>query len=204
MMIRPGLLAAVAVLAVAVGIALIPVPKATPDFSRHDRTTASSPREGTTAFRDTRWDELMPENWDPYKALRELQQGMPLIPDTDPRAVERLKRVRDFWNDAPTNRKFDGATVRIPGYIVSLEESKSGIKEFLLVPYFGACIHTPPPPSNQIIHVIARQPVHGIHAMDTVWVKGKLAIERQDSTMGVSSYGMAAVAVEPYVSAPRQ
>jgi hypothetical protein len=31
------------------------------------------------------------------------------------------------------------------------------ISEFLLVPYFGACIHLPPP-ANQIIEVIAKNP----------------------------------------------
>ena len=39
------------------------------------------------------------------------------------------------------------------------------------MPYFGACIHTPPPPSNQIIHVRAQQAVQGMHAMDTVRIE---------------------------------
>jgi hypothetical protein len=48
----------------------------------------------------------------------------------------------------------DGQNIRLPGYIVPLEVSEEGrTTEFLLVPYFGACIHVPPPPSNQIVHV---------------------------------------------------
>lgn len=49
--------------------------------------------------------------------------------------------------------KYNGETVRIPGYIVPLEYDGSKIKQFLLVPYVGACIHVPPPPANQLIYV---------------------------------------------------
>ena len=45
--------------------------------------------------------------------------------------------------------------VRIPGFIVPLEYKESEIvTRFLLVPYFGACIHEPPPPPNQTIYVV--------------------------------------------------
>ena len=47
----------------------------------------------------------------------------------------------------------DGKLVRMPGYALPLEQSPDGVTEFLLVPYVGACIHTPPPPANQIVHV---------------------------------------------------
>jgi uncharacterized protein len=89
--------------------------------------------------------------------------------------------------------------VKIPGYIVPLEDGKTGMKEFLLVPYFGACIHTPPPPSNQIIHVKPQPAPKGFRSMDTVWVSGKLKTLRSDTTMGASSYRMEATLVEPYV-----
>ena len=51
------------------------------------------------------------------------------------------------------NQEIDGAHVRIPGYLLPLELENDEATEFLLVPYQGACIHTPPPPPNQIVHV---------------------------------------------------
>jgi hypothetical protein len=87
----------------------------------------------------------------------------------------------------------------LPGYVVPLEESAQGMKEFLLVPYFGACIHTPPPPANQIVHVFSAKPVEGFHSMDTVWVVGTLKTERAESDMGRSGYRIDAIAVERYV-----
>lgn len=43
--------------------------------------------------------------------------------------------------------------VLIDGYVLPLARSGERVIEFLLVPWIGACIHTPPPPPNQIIHV---------------------------------------------------
>jgi hypothetical protein len=117
---------------------------------------------------------------------------------SDPRAIDRLKKIYDVWDDAPTSKGLDGVAVRIPGYVVPLEETKSGITEFLLVPYFGACIHTPPPPSNQIVHVRVQRAVPE-HAMAAVWVSGTLTIERLESMRGIGSYTMDAKVVERYV-----
>ncbi|MGI9511397.1 MAG: DUF3299 domain-containing protein [Anderseniella sp.] len=61
-------------------------------------------------------------------------------------------------------REWDNKTVRIPGYLVPLEFDGETITEFLLVPYAGACVHTPPPPANQIIHVTATK---GFRATET-------------------------------------
>ena len=96
----------------------------------------------------------------------------------------------------------DGQAVRIPGYVVPLEESPEGLKEFLLVPYFGACIHSPPPPANQIIHVLP-QTASKVRSMEPVWISGTLQREKTDSYMGAAGYRMKAQKVEPYVERPR-
>ena len=91
-----------------------------------------------------------------------------------------------------------GQPVRIAGYVVPLDQARDAVSEFLLVPTYGACIHTPPPPSNQIIHVVPRSPAKGIRSMDTVWIKGVLRYVVNDSGLGVSSWRVEAVDVEPY------
>jgi uncharacterized protein len=98
----------------------------------------------------------------------------------------------------------DGAALKLPGYIVPLEATQGALKEFLLVPYFGACIHSPPPPANQIVHVVAATPAKGFKAMDVVWVSGKMRVTRVDSAMGVAGYRMEAVAIETFVAPPRR
>lgn len=149
------------------------------------------------AYANTRWDELVPRDWDPMKSFRHLQQ-LALLPDSDPRVQSMYERMRKVWDEAPTVSSLAGRAMKIPGYVVPLESGPAGLREFLLVPYFGACIHIPPPPANQIIHVHVDKPVKGFKTMSAVWVSGTLGLERSDSDMGVSGYSMKAVRIEKY------
>jgi uncharacterized protein len=160
-------------------------------------STAKPTPQDKNKFKEILWDDLIPENWNPFKEFQGMNLGM--LNDGDPRATALLNRMREVWDQAPINDKMDGALIRIPGYVVPLEDSKEGMKEFLLVPYFGACIHSPPPPANQIIHVLPSQPVRGLRSMQAVWIQGPLQAFRQDSFMGVSGYRMQAQAVELFV-----
>lgn len=148
------------------------------------------------AARTLQWEDLVPADWDPFKDFRAL--NFQTLDDGDPRAMALLKKMRAVWDAAPHNPAVVGLNVRIPGFIVPLEDSNEGLREFLLVPYFGACIHSPPPPANQIIHVLPRTPARGFRSMDTVWITGRLATTRTDSYMGASTYRIEATAVTPY------
>jgi len=202
-LIRPGVALAGVVLVAMLCIAFIPIPQRALDFSLFGGEPSDSVAGKARDFRETRWYELVPAGWDPNQQARQIRRGMRDLPDTDPRAIAMLNELRDVWDDAPINADLDGAAVRIPGYVVPLEESSRGLKEFLLVPYFGACIHSPPPPSNQIIHVRLQRPRPGVHAMDAVWISGEIHGQRSASSMGISSYAMSAVAVEHYVQTDR-
>jgi len=104
------------------------------------------------------------------------------------------------------NPAFDGQQIRLPGYLLPLEFTDKEVNEFLLVPWVGACIHTPPPPPNQIIHVKTDKPVAVSGAFDAVWVTGKLAISTSKRSVYITDgtsqvdvgYSMRASRVEPY------
>ena len=142
------------------------------------------------------WEQLIPAGWDPYTDLKAL--NLDKLRDNDPKAEEALKKMRQMWDNAPVNPAMLGQNVRLPGYLVPLEDLPEGIKEFLLVPYFGACVHSPPPPANQIVHVLLDKPVKRFRSMDTVWITGALSATKTDSHMGVAGYRMDAKAVVPY------
>ena len=162
--------------------------------------TAQSAAPGTAAPRTIGWEVLVPADWDPMKDLKGL--NLSILSDADPRATAALAKLREAWDNAPINPAVVGQTVRLPGYLVPLEETKDGLKEFLLVPYFGACIHSPPPPANQIVHVLPKVPAKGLRSMDTVWVTGVLTGTRTDSYMGMSGYRIEATQVTPYAERP--
>jgi hypothetical protein len=162
-------------------------------------TNSGTTKPGTPAAGQPRtitWDVLVPQGWEPFKEFKDL--SFQSMDDGDPKAMAMLKKMRDVWDNAPVNATIVGQTVRIPGFVVPLEDTKDGMKEFLLVPYFGACIHSPPPPANQIVHVLPRSPAKGLRSMDAVWITGTLATVRTDSYMGAASYRIEAVSVAPY------
>lgn len=104
------------------------------------------------------------------------------------------------------NAALDGQVVRLPGYLLPLEFSGKQVSEFLLVPWVGACIHTPPPPPNQIVHVKADKPFEFGGLFAPVWVTGQMstsAIKKSLFLIDGSSdidigYSMRASVVEPY------
>jgi hypothetical protein len=145
---------------------------------------------------ETSWDELIPPSWD----AAEIFAGLDLdaLQDTDPRAEAVLEKMRRAWDDAPANPEMQGRAIRIPGFVVPLDADGGALREFLLVPYFGGCIHVPPPPANQIIHVFAQPPLENVQTMDAIWVSGTLSVVRSNSQMGSAGYQMTAQKVEPY------
>ncbi|MDR1888032.1 MAG: DUF3299 domain-containing protein [Zoogloeaceae bacterium] len=148
------------------------------------------------SYREINWDELIPSGWDPAEAFANL--NLDKLQDADPRAEKALAQMRKIWDEAPVNPDMNGQAVRIPGFVVPLDANGGKLREFLLVPYFGGCIHVPPPPANQIIHVHAAIPLNDTKAMDAVWVNGILATTHSDSQMGSAGYKMEAQKVEAF------
>ncbi len=141
------------------------------------------------------WEELVPKDWDPMALFKDRPTA--LIREGSAAERELMKEMREAWDKAPTREDLKGLRVRLPGYVVPLDLVGDKLQDFLLVPYFGACIHSPPPPANQIVHITLKKP-QGLRTMDVVWVTGVLSLERQDTGMGVSGYAIQADAVEPY------
>jgi uncharacterized protein len=96
-------------------------------------------------------------------------------------------------------KKLNGVQVRVPGFMVPLEDWEQQVTEFILVPYFGACIHVPPPPPNQMAHVMmTRSRKVEVNLWDPVWVVGTLKIENVESPYGVVGYQVTAERIQPY------
>jgi hypothetical protein len=104
------------------------------------------------------------------------------------------------------NPALDGKMVRMPGYVLPLEFSGKLVSEFLLVPWVGACIHTPPPAANQIVHVKPDKPVEINGAFASVWVTGRMAAVAAKKSVYLTDgsseidvgYSLRASQVEPY------
>ena len=109
----------------------------------------------------------------------------------------------DYTNGKATDtlKKLEGKTVRIPGFVVPLDDFQEEGAEFLLVPYYGACVHTPPPPPNQIVMVeMSGKKAVKLNLFDAVWMSGKLKIASVESPYGTVGYTLEGMKVEPYSS----
>ena len=159
-----------------------------------------SPRAAAQGeVRELEWEDLMPEGWDPFAKLEALAGGdVQDLSDGNVRAVELFNAYQEAVRSAPVVGELDGQRIRLPGFVVPLDFEDTEISEFLLVPYFGACIHTPPPPSNQIVYVttVAGYPLKEL--FEPVWVTGELSTQAYLNDVGDAGYTLQARIIEPY------
>lgn len=112
---------------------------------------------------------------------------------SDALSVESAPATPQQSPHAPVVEALNGQRVRLPGYIVPLEVSEEGrVTEFLLVPYFGACIHVPPPPSNQIVHVTSELGVKVDELYQPYWIEGLMQVKASISELADAGYQMEA------------
>jgi hypothetical protein len=155
---------------------------------------------------DERLEELYAEFYEEFEA-RMMQQQSTLSSTLDMDQDMSLSLIAE-GSDMDTMEQIgtfnvvedlDGMKVRLPGYIVPLDFSASAEhREFLLVPYFGACLHSPPPPPNQIVFVTANPPASIPDVYDPVWLEGTLTTGQFDSELGNSAYELSLSLIEPY------
>ncbi|MCY1401687.1 hypothetical protein D3C76_544980 [compost metagenome] len=150
---------------------------------------AGAPRELT-------WSELIPADAPPLPPPVALHDFSQLA---DALAAESGPAARQQSRQVPVVRALDGLEVKLPGYIVPLEVDDAGeIGQFLLVPYYGACIHVPPPPPNQIVYVRGARGVKMDDLYQPFWVEGRMRVEAVDSDLALAGYQLQASSVRPY------
>ncbi|KHO63510.1 DUF3299 domain-containing protein [Pseudomonas flexibilis] len=99
----------------------------------------------------------------------------------------------------PVVQALDGQRVRLPGYIVPLDMNERGrVTEFLLVPFYGACIHVPPPPSNQIVHAVSELGVPIQELWQPFWIEGPMQVEAVSSELAEAGYRIQAQKIYAY------
>ncbi len=115
-----------------------------------------------------------------------------------------IDTVNDRWlpefdeNATKLNMALHGAYIRMPGYVLPLDISTSGVTSFIMVPYVGACVHTPPPPANQLVFVDSKTPWPSDRMWDPVWVTGRMRHELQSTSIADIGYAMTADHIEVY------
>ncbi len=140
---------------------------------------------------DIQWGDLVPEgasNPDDMNALLGIHDpaDAPIVGQS----VIDEGQVVTAYNDK---------TIRMPGYLLPLDFGSEGSKQFLLVPYVGACIHVPPPPPNQIVLVTTEKPYQSQGLFEPVWVTGLFNAAVTSTEYAEVAYALSARDIEAFV-----
>lgn len=135
------------------------------------------------------WDDLIP----------------PGVPYSEIIAEGVMDERNDIWrpvfdaNATKLNPALDGAYIKMPGFIIPIDLSTAGVSSFVLVPYMGACLHTPPPPPNQLVFVTTDTPWPSDNLWDAAWVTGQMRHELQTTEVADTGYVLSAEKMDVYV-----
>jgi len=99
---------------------------------------------------------------------------------------------------APIIKTLDKQKLKLPGYMVPIKFNASSVSEFLLVPYMGACVHTPPPPENQIVYISLNKPLVTKDLWSPVWVSGTMKAQMSMTKYATAGYHMTEALAEVY------
>lgn len=164
------------------------------DFSTLLLFLAILPTNSTAnAYVDVSWEDLIPDDVSYPEIVGE----------------GTVDFENDHWapvfdgNAGKTNTLLDGASVRIPGYVIPIGIGADGVNSFILVPYLGACIHVPPPPPNQLVFVKTEEPWIDTSLWSAVWVSGRLDAATVHNELAEVGYTMVADIIERHTDGPR-
>ena len=161
---------------------------------------------------DLMWEDLMPEGseeqltqeYEAFYAMLEQRYAANTTTLTDASPYGEISEGSEYdfmpqLGNFETVAALDGEHVRIPGYVVPFDfRPGRRLKEFLFVPYMGACIHTPPPPPNQIVFVRTEKPVRVKDIWAPYWIEGTLTTEKTENEIGDTAYALTLNRLEPY------
>ncbi|MDO6711706.1 MULTISPECIES: DUF3299 domain-containing protein [Aliiglaciecola] len=168
----------------------------------------SAQAESNPIYDEIEWIELMPQSdldalLDPPDFLNEIKDGSELDSVQALSGMsEKSENVERFQQALTSTRiiqSFDKKSIRIPGFIVPLSsDDQKRVVEFFIVPYFGACLHMPPPPPNQIIYGKFSKGIKLTQLDVAFWFEGVINIETNSNETGTSAYAMTLDNIEIY------
>lgn len=139
---------------------------------------------------DLEWDDLLPQDATPVP-----QVLFDLLDHDQPPAMSSAQPassgVRTDWN---------GKIVRLPGFIVPIDQRGTGVVAFILVPFVGACVHVPPPPANQLVFVTTQTPYESSGMFEPVNVTGMFGVSSMSTYLADIGYALSADKIEPFRS----
>lgn len=161
----------------------------------------SDQNESSGEITELQWEDLIPEGFIPAANPLDTMstEQIDKLFNGSEASLQRIEEIEEMLAYAPTDKSLNGKLVKIPGYIVPLDfDGQTQMNEFLIVPYFGACIHSPPPPANQVVHATTNELVTVEDPYAPVWAIGILSSETSKSDLAEAGYLLKVNKLLPY------
>ena len=147
------------------------------------------------------WEDLVPESAVIKNPIDEMsKEDRYALTDDEYQTlmVEYQTELEQSMASAPIVTELNGKTVTLAGYAVPLDFEAETVHEFLLVPYFGACIHVPPPPRNQTVYVQIENGTDLEGLWDAISVTGEMETTQISTDLAEAGYKIQASNITPY------
>lgn len=177
--------------------------------NKPDKKDVKTVKKESVDYKVLEWTDLIPKNelkilMNPPEYLNDVEDGS----EAD-RILSKIQAQFEIDKNDPYQRalvstnivtEMDGEFIRLPGFVVPIEfgDEEFEITQFFLVPFFGACVHLPPPPPNQIVFVDYPEGLTLKSLYDAFWLSGKMITTLTENETATSAYTMKLDKIEAY------
>lgn len=158
-------------------------------------------------YKTIQWVELMPKEdleilMNPPEEIINIEDGSEQDSISEDVYNALLKATDDKYQKALSSTKtvpeLNNKKIKIPGFVVPLKIEGNMTTEFFIVPYFGACIHYPPPPPNQTLYALYEKGFELNDIYEAYFFYGTIKISMKTSDLATSTYQLSIEKVSPY------
>src|SRR5919106_6427803 len=86
-------------------------------------------KAATATIHAIEWKDLVPAGYDPSELIKRYNNEVARLKDNDPRAERLAEQLRRAWEDAPVVGALNNKTVRLSGFLVTLEGDGKAVSE---------------------------------------------------------------------------
>ena len=194
---------------VVAAVLLVPLEARGASAAEGQSLSEQAPANKEAAFRTVEWLDLMPKDdlavlLNPPPSVTDIEDGSFEDGSFEDQISSQIAAASDdrYQQALVSTRvvaEMNAKAIRLPGFVVPLEHNDDqAITQFFLVPYFGACIHMPPPPPNQIVLVNSPQGITFKSIHDPIWVSGVVKTSIQQNDLATAAYVMELAQFEVY------